>query len=270
LIGYVAAAIGIIGGLIFVRSGTGAEHFVAGHVVFGLGLITCCVSTVALSSTKFILIPSNSKAGPGHHPDQAFSGGMVALLFAIPIICALIGIVWGIDIVRSDETPNVVAGHVLAGIGLVCASLVALVASVVRQIQNTYSEADRRFWPWLVIVMGTIDILWGLYLLIFQYGPVTIAPGFVLIGLGIVCYSILSKSLVGAGVAASLSPRQAHSPHPVLTALTCLFIAAFLFERRRSTRLHGPARVMVGWRDLLHPVLHRFHSGKRHFQLSPR
>lgn len=176
LIGYVAAAIGIIGGLIFVRSGTGAEHFVAGHVVFGLGLITCCVSTVALSSTKFILIPSNSKAGPGHHPDQAFSGGMVALLFAIPIICALIGIVWGIDIVRSDETPNVVAGHVLAGIGLVCASLVALVASVVRQIQNTYSEADRRFWPWLVIIMGTIDILWGLYLLIFQYGPVTSPP----------------------------------------------------------------------------------------------
>ena len=81
LIGYVAAAIGIIGGLIFVHSGTGAEHFVAGHVVFGLGLITCCVSTVALSSTKFILIPSNSKAGPGHHPDHAFSGGMVALLF---------------------------------------------------------------------------------------------------------------------------------------------------------------------------------------------
>ena len=92
---------------------------------------------------------SNSKAGPGHHPDQAFSGGMVALLFAIPIICALIGIVWGIDIVRSDETPNVVAGHVLAGIGLVCASLVALVASVVRQIQNTYSKriaASGRGW----------------------------------------------------------------------------------------------------------------------------
>ena len=56
-----------------------ANPYVAGHVVFGLGLITCCVSTVALSSTKFILIPSNSKAGPGHHPDQAFSGGMVAL-----------------------------------------------------------------------------------------------------------------------------------------------------------------------------------------------
>ena len=248
LIGSVAAAIGIIGGLIFVRSGTGAEHFVAGHVVFGLGLITCCVSTVALSSTKFILIPSNSKAGPGHHPDQAFSGGMVALLFAIPIICALIGIVWGIDIVRSDETPNVVAGHVLAGIGRVCASLVALVASVVRQIQNTYSEADRRFWPWLVIVMGTIDILWGLYLLIFQYGPVTIAPGFVLIGLGIVCYSILSKVLLLALVWRHPYPLAKRIPLiPVLTALTCLFIAAFLFEAATINPAYMvPARVMVG------------------------
>ena len=225
LIGYVAAAIGIIGGLIFVRSGTGAEHFVAGHVVFGLGLITCCVSTVALSSTKFILIPSNSKAGPGHHPDQAFSGGMVALLFAIPIICALIGIVWGIDIVRSDETPNVVAGHVLAGIGLVCASLVALVASVVRQIQNTYSEADRRFWPWLVI-----------------------APGFVLIGLGVVCYSILSKVLLLALVWRHPYPLAKRIPLiPVLTALTCLFIAAFLFEAATINPAYMvPARVMVG------------------------
>ena len=164
------------------------------------------------------------------------------------IICALIGIVWGIDIVRSDETPNVVAGHVLAGIGLVCASLVALVASVVRQIQNTYSEADRRFWPWLVIVMGTIDILWGLYLLIFQYGPVTIAPGFVLIGLGIVCYSILSKVLLLALVWRHPYPLAKRIPLiPVLTALTCLFIAAFLFEAATINPAYMvPARVMVG------------------------
>lgn len=145
LIGYATAAIGIIKGLIFVRSGTGAEHFAVGHAVLGLGLITCYVSIVALSSTKFVLIPSNSKVGPGYHPDQAFNGGMVALLFAIPIICALTDVVWRIDIVRSDETPNVAAGHVLAGIGLVYVSLVILVASVVHQVQNTYSKADRRF-----------------------------------------------------------------------------------------------------------------------------
>lgn len=139
-------------------------------------------------------------------------------LFAIPIICALIGIVWGIDIVRSDEAPNVVAGHVLAGIGLVCASLVALVASVVRQIQNTYSEADRRFWPWWSSSWAPSTSL-GSLPADFPVQPGHHRPGFVLIGLGIVCYSIPEQGpLVGAGVAASLSPRQAHPPHPVLTA----------------------------------------------------
>lgn len=248
LIGYTAAAVGIISGLVYIHSGASAEHFVAGHVVFGLGLITCCVSTVALSSTKFVLIPANSKAGPGHKPEQGFSGGMVTLLLAIPIICALIGFIWGVDILRSEDSPNVVAGHVLAGIGLVCASLVALVASVARQIQNTYNEADRRFWPWLVIVMGTIDILWGLYLLLFQYSPVTVAPGFVLIGLGIVCYSILSKVLLLALVWRHPYPLAKRIPLiPVLTALTCLFIAAFLFEAAVFNPAYMvPARVMVG------------------------
>ena len=248
LIGYVAAAVGIIAGLTYIYSGTGAEHFVAGHVVFGLGLITCCVSTVALSSTKFILIPQNSKAGPGFKPEHGFSGGMMALLLAIPTLCALIGVIWGLDILRSEDAPSVVAGHVLTGIGLVCASLVALVASVARQIQNTYNETDRLVWPWLVIVMGTVDILWGLYLLIFQYSPVTIAPGFVLIGLGIVCYSILSKVLLLALVWRHPYPLAKRIPLiPVLTALTCLFIAAFLFEAAVFNPAYMvPARVMVG------------------------
>lgn len=147
LIGYVAAAISAVGDLTFARSDTGVKHFVVGHVAFDPGLITCCVSIVALSSARFILAPSNPKAGPGCHPDQAFSGSMVVLLLAIPIIRALIGIVWGVDIVRFDETPDAMARRVLVGMGPVCASLVTLVVSVVHQIQNTYSEADRRFWP---------------------------------------------------------------------------------------------------------------------------
>ncbi len=247
-IGYAAAAAGIIGGLVYISSGTTAEHFVAGHVVFGLGLIAACVSTVALSSTKFILIPENSKAGPGKRPQNGFSSGMLALLFAIPIICALIAILWGFDILRTAAAPHTVAGHVLTGIGLVCVSLVALVASVVRQIQNTYGEADRRLWPWLVIIMGTIDILWGLYLLLFHYSPVTVAPGFVLIGLGIVCYSILSKVLLLALVWRHPYPLANRIPLiPVMTALICLFIAAFLFEAAVTDPAYMvPARVMVG------------------------
>ncbi len=248
IVGYIAAAIAISGGLLVIRSGSEAERFVAGHVVFGLGLIACCVSTVALSSTRFILIPGNSKAGPGHKPENAFSSGTTAFLIAIPCLCALIAVLWGLFILDSESAPHMVAGHVLTGIGLVCASLIALVASVARQIQNTYGNADKRFWPWLVIIMGSIDILWGLYLLIFDYSPVTIAPGFVLIGLGIVCYSILSKVLLLALVWRHPYPLSKRIPLiPVLTALACLFIAAFLFEAAAFDPAYMvPARVLVG------------------------
>lgn len=96
--------------------------------------------------------------------------------------------------------------------------------------------------------MGIIDILQGLYLLIFQYGPVTIAPGFVLIGLGVVCYSILSKVLLLAPVWRHPYPLAKRIPlTPMLTTLTCLFIAAFLFEAVTINPAYiVPARVMVG------------------------
>lgn len=248
VVGYVAAAIGIIGGFVSMGSGT-PEGLVAGHVVFGLGLITCCVATVALSSTKFILIPQNSKAGPGQRAQNAFSGALPAILLAIPIICALIAWIWGFSLLRHEaEAPYYVGGHVLAGIGFVCASLVALVASVLRQVQNSYGEGDRRFWPIFVIVMGAIDILWGLYVLIFHYDATSVAPGYVLIGLGIVCFSILSKVLLLALVWRQSYPLANRIPLiPVMTALLCLFIAAFLFEAGMTNPAYFvPARVMVG------------------------
>ncbi len=37
-----------------------ADEFVAGHVIFGVGMIAACVSTVAASSGHFLLIPKNS------------------------------------------------------------------------------------------------------------------------------------------------------------------------------------------------------------------
>ncbi len=52
----------MVGGLYFaLNNGGNPAYFVAGNIGFGVGLIACCVSTVALSSTKFLLIPSNSK-----------------------------------------------------------------------------------------------------------------------------------------------------------------------------------------------------------------
>ena len=68
-IGYVAAAgTAAYGAYLFVGAPSSGlnEEYVAGHVVFGLGLISGCVATVATASTKFSLIPENSQSAEGH------------------------------------------------------------------------------------------------------------------------------------------------------------------------------------------------------------
>ena len=53
-------------------------------------------------------------------------------------------------------------GHVVAGLALICTSLIALVWSILRQVQNPYGERDRIVWPWLVIAMGSLSLIWGI------------------------------------------------------------------------------------------------------------
>ena len=75
-IAYLAAAgTAAYGAYLFVGApSTGLnERYVAGHVVFGLGLISGCVATVATAATKFSLISENSQSaeGLGGFPRQA-------------------------------------------------------------------------------------------------------------------------------------------------------------------------------------------------------
>lgn len=152
--GYLVTAATIAYGLIE-RFGSNPA-FVAGHVVFGLGLITACVSTVAAASTRFTLILENSRRSAGDRPPaSAFSAAGGAVLEAIPLIVALIGWIWAIFLMaRSAGSAPLIAGHVLAGLAAICTSLIALVASVMRQIRNTYGTQDAWLWPGLVIAMG--------------------------------------------------------------------------------------------------------------------
>ena len=78
--------------------------------------------------------------------------------------------------------------------------------------------------------------------------PARLAPGWVLIGLGIVCWSILSKVLLLALVWRRSFPLADRIPLiPVMTALSCLFIAGFLFEAGLDEpAYYVPARIMVG------------------------
>ncbi|CEI74251.1 MULTISPECIES: DUF2776 family protein [Romboutsia] len=250
-IGYLASIFTMVSGImLFETAGQNSAYVVSGNVVFGLGLIACCVSTVATSSTKFLLIPKNSSnLKEGDEPEDSFKESTAKILISVPVVCALIAFIRGIYLLMSSSaTENFVAGHVIIGISLVCASLVALVASVVRQIQNKFTEKERYKWSILVVILGTIDIIWGIAVLSIATNPAWIAPGFVLIGLGIVCYSILSKVLLLGMVWRKSNPLAKRVPLiPVVTALICLFMGAFLFEAEIFNIAYFiPARVMIG------------------------
>lgn len=78
-IGYLAAAgTAAYGAYLFIGAPSSGlnDRYVAGHVVFGLGLISGCVATVATASTKFSLIPENSRQRKaiGGSPRQPFPG----------------------------------------------------------------------------------------------------------------------------------------------------------------------------------------------------
>ena len=129
-----------------------------------------------------------------------------------------------------------------------CTCLITLVATIARQIRNIFSPAERKIWPVLVIVMGSLCIIWGL-ILIWGTADMSLgSTGYIMIGLGLVCYSISSKVILLSKIWRHEFKLSNRIPLiPIFTALSCLFLAAFLFE---MGSVHGyyfvPARVLAG------------------------
>ncbi len=252
VLGYLAAA-GTVGYGVWLFSGessTGANpYYVAGHVVTGVGLICGCIATVATASTRFSRIPVNSHAAPGTAPSGGFPRGAVLVLGVIPVVLAVVAWALAIANLAMTTTPaRFTVGHVVAGLAMVCTSLIALVLSIVRQVQNTYTARERTLWPGVVIAMGTLSTIWGLVVLLTDDAGYARTPGFVMIGLGLVCFSILSKVGLLALVWRRTFALANRVPLiPVVTALGCLFLAAFLFQAAvGDTDVFVAARVLVG------------------------
>ncbi|WP_354178849.1 DUF2776 family protein [Arthrobacter sp. UYP6] len=250
LSGYVVAAAAIIWGIVLAnRENTAAENLTAGFVVIGVGLVAACVSTVAAASTKFSLIQSAQLLDPlGGPPDGAHSRAVGALLIAVPLVAAVVGLSLATGLLVRSDTPGFVAGHVMIGLSAICTALISLVASIVRQVRNVFSDAERFAWAWLVAAAGTVNILLGLFVLFSSNEPYRLAPGCVLIGLGLICFSILSKVLLLALVWRRTFALANRIPlMPIGTALTCLFFAAFLFEAAGTDpAFFVDAHVLVG------------------------
>jgi hypothetical protein len=99
-----------------------------------------------------------------------------------------------------------------------------------------------------VIAFGNLKLTLGLALFVFPSRPYGVAPGFIYIGLGLVCASILSKVLLLA-----LAWRHQFAlanwipPIPIATCLVCLFTAAFRFQAEpTNSNFFTPVRVLIG------------------------
>lgn len=248
-IGYLAAVVTVAAGLILLLSSSSPSDFVAGHVICGVGFITACVATTATSSTRFTLITHNSKSDDPRIPPLAFNRTQGALLILIAVLLALIVWIWAFTLLSKSEVhpKYFVAGHVMVGLACICSSLIALVATILRQIRNTYSVIEQNSWHWFVVAMGTLSLLWGLFILKDPY-PNNAATGYIMIGLGFVCYSISSKVILLSKIWKREFKLANRIPLiPVFTALACLFLAAFLFEMGSVHPYYFvPARVLAG------------------------
>ena len=246
--GYLFALGTMIWGITLLNMAEPQNMFVPGHVICGVALIAGCISTAATSSTKFTLIPGNSHGTSDKINPAGFSATTESTLIGITIVLALVAWVWAIVLLSgASEGDHLVAGSVMAGLACICTSLIGLVASISRQIRNDYGEKDRKNWPRLVFFMGTICIVGGIVELLAAAAPVN-TTGFILIGLGLVCFSISSKVLLLAKVWRQECKLANRIPLiPVMTALFALFLGAFLFEEASlDNAFFVPSRVLIG------------------------
>jgi hypothetical protein len=251
VLGYLLAAGTAACGAWLFQGRTTPDELVAGHVVLGLGLISGCVATVATASREFSRIPENSSSPVGARARSKlpFSAPAAVFLTALPVALAGAGLALAIELLVGRSTSSrFAAAHVLVGLAAVCTSLIALVVSIVRQVQDTYTERDRTLWPSLVLLMALLNLVWGVVLVTVESHPYYLTPGLVLIGLGLVCLSIYSKVALLAWVWRRTFAMANRVPMiPVATALTCLFMSAFVFQySATNSALFIAARVLVG------------------------
>ena len=202
---------------------------ISGNVIIGIGLIAACVSTVATSSTRFTEISKNYNKQDLDINKKGFKKWESRILLSIPIICTIICSLQGIHLLifRRKIIPYNIAGHVLIGLSLVCASLIWLVFIVLKQINNSYKNGTHKWiFSKMVLLNGAINILWGSYILITNKNSMFITPAFVLIGLGLICWSISSKVILLTLVWKNNSELATHVKLiPIFTTLACVFLA---------------------------------------------
>ena len=256
------------GGYIYLW-GDDSSRMIAGPVVFFLGSI--CIALFATAATIIRQII---------HTYNPFAK------YFLPILgysVALATFICGIAIFKDTEVAEFfVAGHIVCGLGLItgCVATAATVSTRFSLIPENSTSPSREInakgftqqqelifesiaaffaalaWAWTIVLLAggstphfvAGSVMGGLIVIFVYYGQTRDFVGFVLIGLGLVCYSISSKVILLVKIWKAEFPLAARIPLiPVLTALICLFLASFLFEEAvYKEKFFVPARVIVG------------------------
>ncbi len=126
-----------------------------------------CINRSGIFRT-FSVDPQNASGSKSDGtPLQAYSSTIGNCLIAVPVLLTLFGFIWSVILLRSaDITPHYVAGHVLMGLTAICACLIGLVATIVHQTRNTFSVKEHWLWCYWVILLGSLTIIFGIYVLI--------------------------------------------------------------------------------------------------------
>ena len=151
--------------------------------------------------TKFSLIPKNSQLAEGDRqpPPAGFPQAAVLVLSAIPVVLALVAWSFSIaNLARSTTPGTFTVGHVDAGLSMICTCLIALVVTILRQVQNTFGALVWRRALDLADRAPILDIFTALTCLflaafVFQAAlvdPNVFIPARVLVGLGAICFSL--------------------------------------------------------------------------------
>jgi hypothetical protein len=237
-------------GIQLMARATRPPEVVGGFVVLGLGLICASVTLVVLSSTQFAMIPKNSKLPYSSAPLKGVYPTITsATLIGLPMLIAAAAWALGIwMLARASAPDHFVGGHVMLGLACITTSLIGLTHSVFRQATNTQTLTETKLWPAVALAMGAFAIIYGVVLICVDAAGYYFAAGLVMIGLGLICWSIVSKvALLSLVWRRSFKFANRIPMIPIFTALACLFLSSFVFELGvDSSAFFIPARVLVG------------------------
>ena len=243
MLGYAAGwAVTIWGITILARFSSSALGIVSGHLVFGVGMIAICISTISMTLIDWIHLfvkqPSTNKEAQKAEEGKGSKYAYIEIwsLTSIPSFFAIVGFVYAIVSLCSSSPAQQIGGDALMAQSFVCLALVFLVHILSKQANNIFLTRFRWRYSIYIVCTGVVNIVWGICVAAIKGGSF-IPPGFGMIGLGLVCLAVCGKAHRVIGSWRNIPDIDFLASYfPILTLVAGLLISIVLF----STSLTNP------------------------------